>query len=57
MSAHVGGSAMRDAGIFRPTDLLSFPWEDNRKNLPTDEEVEEMQNEIDFLNKNGNVFK
>lgn len=40
---------MKKAGIFRPTDLLRFPWEkgDIREgNMPTDEEIEEMRRQI-----------
>ena len=44
---------IKKAGISRPTDLIEFPWDNHgQSNILSDEEVEELANEIDSYNKN-----
>ena len=33
---------LRQHGIHRPTDLLKFPWDDDARDLPSDDEIEEL---------------
>ena len=49
---------MKKAGIFKPTDLMKFPWErDNisNGNLPNDEEIEQMRRQMREENARNNV--
>lgn len=39
------------AGIFNPTDLIKFPWEQIKENLPPDEIVQKLRAEIQEENK------
>ena len=34
---------LADSGIYRPTDLIKFPWEEERHEAPTEAEQEELQ--------------
>lgn len=38
------------AGIHKPTDLIKFPWDDDRSNLPTQDEVEQWREEAAAIN-------
>lgn len=38
------------AGIHKPTDLIKFPWDDDRSDLPTQEEMEQYQKEAAAIN-------
>ena len=50
MQAFCGGKALNEAGIYKPTDLIKFPW-DTAPVVPLSQsEVEEMQAEIDAMN-------
>lgn len=50
MAAQVGGKELEKNGISSPNDLLTFPWERETHRLPTEEEVEELQDEIAAIN-------
>jgi hypothetical protein len=50
MAAQVGGKELEKNGISSPNDLLTFPWEHETNRLPTEEEVEELQDEIAAIN-------
>lgn len=50
MAAQVGGKELEKNGISSPNDLLTFPWERENHRLPTEEEVEELQDEIAAIN-------
>jgi FKBP-type peptidyl-prolyl cis-trans isomerase FklB len=39
------------AGVFNPTDLIKFPWERIKENLPPDELVQKLRAEIQEENK------
>ena len=41
---------LKKAGIYKPTDLITFPWEKEHVELPSDEEVAEMQQLIASMN-------
>ena len=44
---------LKKAGIYRPTDLIKFPWDKDDTqmgNLPTKSEMEEMQREMREMN-------
>ena len=43
---------MKKAGINSPTDLIQFPWEKIKPNLPTQEEIDELQAEMAAINAN-----
>jgi len=51
MEAQVGTEAMHKAHLFKPDDLLQFPWD--RKPAPplTDAERDELQAEMDAINR------
>lgn len=52
MEAQIGSNALAKAGIQNPIDLLPFPWEKEAdSNLPTEEEIADMQAEMDAMNK------
>ena len=46
---------LKKAGIYHPTDLIKFPWENEsdtpRGNLPTEDEIIEMRNQIKAENE------
>ena len=47
MSAFAGSKSLRDAGILSPSDLIKFPWDDERENSPlTEEDKERMKEEM-----------
>lgn len=39
----VGMADLKKAGIHHPTDLIKFPWDNEKRNLPTKEEVADLQ--------------
>ena len=44
---------LKKAGIYRPTDLIKFPWDKDGEtavNLPSKAEIEEMQREMQAIN-------
>jgi hypothetical protein len=43
MSAQVGSDNMRSHGISSPTDLIKFPWECTETDLPSEDDIAEMQ--------------
>lgn len=50
MAAQVGSKALNEAGIYKPTDLIQFPW-DKEPTVPlSDEERDEMQAEMAAMN-------
>ena len=56
MAAQVGGKELEKAGIMSPTDLLPLPWDTKDvSKLPTDEEVADMVDEINAINKAGGM--
>jgi hypothetical protein len=42
---------MNEAGIYRPTDLLRFPWETEKGEMMSQEEIEDMQAEMAAMNR------
>ena len=47
MSAAAGSKSLRDAGILSPSDLIKFPWDDERENSPlTEDDKERMKEEM-----------
>lgn len=51
MLAQTGSDSMHNAGIYRPTDLLKFPWEyDGGDTLPTADEVAQAVAEMNVIN-------
>lgn len=51
MSAQAGSEALKKAGIYKPTDLIKFPWEKNVSPV-SDEDIADLQAEIDAINNN-----
>jgi hypothetical protein len=43
MSAQVGSDGMHKSGINSPTDLIQFPWERTETDLPSEDDIAEMQ--------------
>ncbi|MBQ4388006.1 MAG: hypothetical protein II822_10445 [Prevotella sp.] len=41
---------IKEAGIYKPTDLIKFPWERTDADMPTQDEIDEMLSELDMLN-------
>lgn len=51
MASFSGGQALSEKGINGPKDLLPLPWDtDDESNLPTEDEIREMQAEIEAIN-------
>lgn len=50
MSAQVGSDGMRKSGINSPTDLIAFPWERTEAELPSEDDIAEMQSLMESLN-------
>lgn len=48
---------MKKAGIHKPSDLIKFNWEKEESfgELPTDDEIAELQAEMDAINKNAGI--
>jgi hypothetical protein len=47
ISAFAGSKALRDAGILSPSDLIKFPWDDEREASPmTEDDKERMKEEM-----------
>ena len=45
---------LKKAGIYKPTDLIKFPWDKDEAavgNLPSKAEIEEMQREMQAMNQ------
>ena len=51
MSAFSGSKAMNEAGIHRPTDLLKFPWEEEKVDEMSQADIEGLQAEMAAWNK------
>jgi len=51
MLAQIGSSGMRDAGIHKPTDLIKFPWEKEKAELPTEDEMDDIRRDIEAFKK------
>lgn len=43
MLAQVGSKGMREAGIHRPSSLMTFPWEKEEQSPLSDDDVKELQ--------------
>jgi hypothetical protein len=55
MAAQVGGKELAKNGINSATDLLPLPWDTKAASkLPTEEEVADMVEEIEAINKARN---
>lgn len=54
MAAQVGGKELAAHGINSATDLLPLPW-DTKGKLPTKQEVADMVDEINAINKAGGM--
>ena len=50
MQAFCGGKALNEAGIYKPTDLIKFPWDTTPVAPLSQSEVEDMQAEIRAMN-------
>ena len=51
MSAQVGSKELNEAGIYKPTDLIQFPW-DKEPSVPlSDEERDELKAEMAAMNE------
>lgn len=51
MLAQIGSNGMRDAGIRKPTDLIKFPWEKEKAELPTEDEMDDIRRDIEAFKK------
>lgn len=51
MQAFAGSKSMNEAGIYRPTDLLQFPWETEKGEMMSQEEIKDIQAEMAAMNK------
>lgn len=52
MEAFCGSKNLRESGINSPTDLIQFPWEKTTANLPSQDEIDELQAEMAAINDN-----
>ena len=50
MSVQIGGDKLRNFGINSPTDLIKFPWECTDNELPTEDDIAEMQQMMASMN-------
>ena len=50
MSAQLGSDGMHKSGINSPTDLIKFPWENPDTELPSENDIEEMQQMMASMN-------
>jgi hypothetical protein len=55
MGAQVGKKGMNEAGLFRPTDLIQFPWEKEASTPLSDEDRQQLQAEMDAYNKANSI--
>lgn len=55
MSAQAGGKGMKESGIFTPSDLLRFPWENDDDAAPSAPISEEDRQELRALLKNSSM--
>lgn len=39
----VGMADLKKAGIYKPTDLMKFPWDNVRSYQPTEQEIDDLQ--------------
>lgn len=51
MQAFAGSKSMNEAGIYRPTDLLKFPWETEKGEMMSQEEIKDIQAEMAAMNR------
>ena len=42
---------LKKAGIYSPSDLIAFPWDERRQDLPSEEEEEQIMQELERLRK------
>jgi hypothetical protein len=50
MCAFAGSKALSDEGINSAKDLLSFPWDTDHSDLPTEDEVADIVAEMEAIN-------
>lgn len=50
MISFVGSDKMEGAGIHSPKDLLKFPWEREKVNPLSEQDIKDLQADIDFAN-------
>ena len=50
MCAFVGGDKLAEKGIYKPQDLIKFPWDGEAAPPITDEERKELQDEMAAIN-------
>lgn len=55
MEAQVGTEGLRKARIGNPTDLLPFPWEKEEIHILTDDEANDLQDEMEAMNNILNI--
>lgn len=55
MQAQAGSEALRKAGIKTVTDLITFPWDNQHRIIPTEEEARQMQEEMAAINAAGGL--
>ena len=55
MGAQAGKKGMNEAGLFKPTDLLQFPWEKEASTPLSDADRQQLQAEMDAFNKANNT--
>lgn len=53
MSAQIGSEGMHMSGINIPTDLMQFPWERPDTELPSEDDIAEMQQMMASMNANN----
>jgi len=50
MSAQAGTEALKKAGVYKPTDLIKFPWEADVSHI-SDDDIAELQAEAESINR------
>lgn len=50
MQAFCGSDNLKKSGIYNPTDLIRFPWDDDKKPSITESEAAELKAELDAIN-------
>ena len=51
MSATCGGKAMNEAGIYKPTDLIEFPWDKEPTTPVSKADIDELQADMAAYNQ------
>ena len=51
MQAQCGSKALNEAGIYKPTDLIKFPWEQEPRTKVTPDDVAQLQAEMAAINE------